>query len=49
MNDFQHAQLIDALATQTAAIRDIHALIVRIIVWSAVGSFAYGILSYTMS
>ena len=49
MNDFQHTQLVDAIAMQTAAIRDIHALIVRIIVWSAVGGFAYAMLSYAMS
>lgn len=49
MNDSQHNQLIDALAMQTEAIRSIHALIVRIIVWSAVGGFAYAMLSYIMS
>jgi len=49
MNDIQQNRLIDAIEQQTAAINAIHALIVRIIVWSAVGGFAYAMLSYAMS
>jgi hypothetical protein len=40
MNDNQHQQLIETLIAQTTAVREIHALIVRIILWSAVAGLA---------
>lgn len=44
MDEFQHRRLIEALEQQTAAIKSIHALIVRIVVWSVVAGVAVGLL-----
>jgi hypothetical protein len=44
MDEFQHRRLIEALEQQTAAIKSIHALIVRIVLWTVVAGVAVGLL-----
>lgn len=45
MDNFQYSRLIEAIETQTNAIRAIHHMIVRIITWSIIGGLVVSFLA----